>query len=60
MEKDKLNNMGYTTLYFITTGFEETKEIDYNDKNVISLDLKNYNNISKLFIEINSRLNKKN
>lgn len=55
--KDELLKMGLKSLFVITTDFDETKEIDHDDKNVICFDLKNYNNISKLFIEINTRLN---
>lgn len=53
---DELNKMGYKVLDIITAGWEEIKEIDYDDKNVICLDLKNHNNITKLFAEINTRL----
>ena len=58
--KNELNKIGCDVIDIITLGFEETKEIDYDDKNVISLDLSKYDNISKLFVEINSRLNMKN
>lgn len=55
--KDELNRKGYNIIDIITTEYEETKEIDHSDKNVISIDLSKYINITKLFIEINKRLN---
>ena len=56
--KNELNKMRCDVIDIITPGFEEAKEIDHNDKDVIPIDLSKYDNISKLFVEINSRLNR--
>ena len=54
--KDELIKMGYNVLDVITTDFERTNEINDEDKNVICLDLKDFDDINKLFNEINTRL----
>ena len=55
--KLELNKIGYNVLGVLTTGFDEAKEVDHNDTDIVFLDLKNYTSISKLFAEINIRLN---
>lgn len=58
--KEELNKIGYDVIDVITTGFEETKEINHDDQNVMCLDLKKYTDVNRLFIEINKRLTMKN
>ena len=58
--KLELNKIGYSVLGVLTTGFDEAKEVDHNDTDIVFLDLKNYTSISKLFAKINTKLNIKN
>lgn len=55
--KLELNKIGYNVLGVLTTGFDEVEDVDHNDTDIVFLDLKNYTSISKLFAEINIRLN---
>ena len=55
--KLELNRTGYNVIGIFTTGFDEAKEVDHNDTDIVFLDLKDYNSISTIFANINTKLN---